>query len=74
MPTSRSKPPAPPSPTPGEVKAARLEAGLSQPAAGALIYCSFRTWQEWESGKNIMHPALWELWRLKAALENDADD
>ena len=71
---SRTKAPAPPPPTPAEIKAARQAAGLSQPAAAALIYCSFRTWQDWEAGIAQPHPAFWELWCLKAALEGKNGD
>lgn len=55
----------PPSPTPAEVKAARLAAGLTQTKAGELIYCCSRTWQKWEYGEVEMNPALWELWNIK---------
>lgn len=52
-------------PTPEEVRAAREEAGLSQTAAAAIIHCTLRGWQEWEAGNRRMHPAFWELFRLK---------
>ena len=52
-------------PSPAEVRAAREAAGLSQTAAAALIYCTLRGWQEWEAGNRRMHPALWELFRIK---------
>lgn len=58
-------------PTPEEIKQARTDAGLSQPAAAALIYSTKRTWQDWEAGKNPMHPGLWELFRLKLAGRSD---
>lgn len=54
-------------PTPAEVRAAREAAGLSQTSAAALIYCTLRGWQEWEAGNRRMHPAFWELFRLKVA-------
>ena len=53
------------SPTPAEIKEARQKAGLSQTEAGALIHCALRSWQDWEAGKRQMHPAMWELFRLK---------
>mgnify|MGYP001420764910 CR=1 FL=1 len=40
-------------------------AGLSQTAAGAVVYSTLRSWQNWESGASPMHPALWELWQIK---------
>lgn len=30
-----------------------------------IINCQLRGWQDWEAGKRRMHPALWELWRIK---------
>lgn len=55
-------------PTPEEVRAAREAAGLSQTSAAALIHCTMRGWQEWEAGNRKMHPAFWELFRIKSAL------
>jgi DNA-binding transcriptional regulator YiaG len=52
-------------PTPEQIKEAREASGLSQPAAAALIYSTKRTWQDWEYGKNPMHPAIWELFNIK---------
>lgn len=54
-----------PSPSPAEVAEARAAAKLSQAEAAALIYCTRRGWQDWESGARRMHPAFWELWRSK---------
>ena len=54
-------------PTPAEICEARAQAGLTQPEAAALIYSTKRTWQDWESGARRMHPAMMELWRIKAA-------
>jgi len=52
-------------PTPAEIRAARESAELSQTAAGALVHTTVRTWQQWEAGDRRMHPAFWELFRLK---------
>ena len=53
---------APPgNPTPDEIRAAREALELTQAAAARLIYCSVRTWQDWESGARRMHPAFWSL-------------
>lgn len=52
-----------PSPAPTEIRSAREAAGLSQTAAAARIWYKLRTWQQWESGKREMHPALWWAWR-----------
>lgn len=55
----------PPSPTPEQILAARQEAGLSQPKAAALVITSGHTWCAWETGRAKMHPAFWELFRIK---------
>ena len=58
-----------------EVKAARVEAGLSQAAAGELVHVNVNTWQQWEAPEVVdgernpqhrrMHPAVWELFQIK---------
>ena len=55
-------------PAPEEVRAAREAAGLSQTEAARVIHCTLRGWQEWEAGNRKMHPAFWELFRIKSAL------
>jgi putative transcriptional regulator len=64
---NRSKGPKGPSanPSPGEIRAAREAARLSQTAAAELIYSALRTWQDWELGKAKMHAGLWELFNIK---------
>lgn len=57
----------PDSPAPAEIRAARQAVGLTQRQAGALIYVSDETWRSWESGRNPLMPALWELWQMRAA-------
>lgn len=52
--------------TPAEIKAARIAAGLTQLQAAARIHCGETTWQAWELGRSKMHPAFWELFKLKA--------
>lgn len=52
-------------PKPEQIKAARIRAGLSQRAAGELIYRPLRSWQDWEYGHSPMDRALWELWNIK---------
>lgn len=44
---------------------ARKAAGLSQTAAGALVYTVCRVWQHWEAGDSAMHPAFWDLFLRK---------
>lgn len=48
-------------PTRDDIRQIRKDAGLSQSAAAELIYSTLRTWQDWEYGKNPMHPAIFEL-------------
>lgn len=60
-------------PSPAEVRAAREAAGLTQAQASSLVYASLRNWQQWEqtegtSSARRMHPAIWELFRVKAGL------
>lgn len=63
---SRRTPSAARNPTPEEIRAARQRAGLTQTQAAALIHCTLRGWQDWEGGQRRMHPAFWELFRLRA--------
>ena len=53
-------------PSPQEIKEARVQAGLTQAQAGALVGApSQRTWQDWEGGRRNMPAAKWELFLLK---------
>ena len=52
-------------PTPEDIRDARKRAGLTQREAAALIYATQSAWEDWEQGRRRMHPALWELFRLK---------
>ncbi len=51
-----------------EVKSARAAAGLTQAAAAALVYTSISNWQNWEQGRYLMIPAIYELFLLKTGL------
>lgn len=56
-------------PTPEEIRAARLAAGLTQMQAGALIGTSRRTWQNWEApvgspSHRNMPVAKWRFFNL----------
>ena len=57
-------------PTPDEIRMGRFAAGLTQTAAGALIYSSCRAWQQWEAGDRRMHPSAWELFVLKTKIRD----
>lgn len=52
-------------PSSKEIKKARIDAGLSQTAASALIYKNLRTWQQWEAGHRKTDVAFWKLFLLK---------
>lgn len=52
-------------PSPEEIRAARKAAGLTQTQAAHLVYCSLRTWQQWEAGRSKMPQGLWELFMSK---------
>ena len=53
------------SPSPAEIRQARELAGLSQAQAAALVHAGLRSWQHWEAGDRVMHPAFWELFQIK---------
>lgn len=48
-------------PTPKQILAARLAAGLTQQQAADLIQYSERAWQEWEAGRRRMRQATLEI-------------
>ena len=52
-------------PSPAEIRQARELAGLSQTQAAALVHAGLRSWQHWEAGDRVMHPAFWELFQIK---------
>ncbi len=48
------------SPTPEEIKQARLDAGLTQAQAAEKIFSdNYISWQNYELGKRKMHAAIW---------------
>ena len=60
-------------PTPEQVREAREAAGLTQASAAVLVHTSTRSWQQWEApagdrNHRRMHPAFWELFRIKSSL------
>lgn len=63
---NRGQPGPQSSPKPEAIKAARAAAGLTQLAAAELVYSTARAWQSWEYGEKRMHPAVFELFDLKA--------
>ena len=53
-----------------EIRAARISAGLTQTQAADLVHTTCRTWQQWEAEDRKMHPAFWELFRIKVSMFN----
>ncbi len=53
-------------PAPDDVRAARQDLAMTQADAAALIYCQPLAWARWEAGDRAMHPAFWELWKIKS--------
>ena len=47
-------------PSPQEIKAARVKAGLTQAKASSLLHLSTHTWKNYESGRSSMSLALFE--------------
>ncbi|MCD2453545.1 MAG: helix-turn-helix domain-containing protein [Methylicorpusculum sp.] len=58
------------SPSTEQIKKSRMDAGLTQSQAASLIYSELRTWQHWEKGDRVMHPAFFELFTIKSAMNN----
>ena len=55
-------------PTPAQIVALRDKAGLTQTQAAAVVFTTLRNWQQWEGGERRMHPAFYELFRMKVNL------
>jgi len=55
-------------PSAKETHAARIGAGLTQ--TQALVHTTCRAWQQCEAEDRKMHPAFWELFRIKVAMLN----
>jgi DNA-binding transcriptional regulator YiaG len=52
-------------PHPDEIVSVRAAAGLTQAQCAKLLYTSLRSWAQWEYGERKMHPAFWELLKIK---------
>lgn len=52
-------------PTVFEIREARRRAGLTQAQAAKTVYAGVRTWHRWESGKQKIPLAEWELFLRK---------
>lgn len=55
---------------PDEIRAVRVEAGLTQRAAGELIGTGERTWQDWERGQRTMPAIARELFLIKSSIRD----
>jgi hypothetical protein len=53
-------------PTSDMIRAARAAAGDTQTQAIQRLHRDRRmTWDDWEAGRRVMEPALWELYLLR---------
>ena len=53
-------------PTPAQIRAARVKARMTQTTAASIIYLGARErWTEYERGTSRMPQAKWELFLLK---------
>lgn len=63
-------------PSPDDVKKVReavqtsMSIGITaaQDWCAAALHTKRRPWQQWETGDRAMHPAFWELLKIKTAL------
>jgi DNA-binding transcriptional regulator YiaG len=51
-----------------ELREFRRVHGLSTKDAGELVHVTAAAWERWEAGERPMHPAFFELARLKVRL------
>jgi DNA-binding transcriptional regulator YiaG len=65
---NRGSPTSASTPTPEAIRAARDAAGITQTAAAGLVHTTCRVWQQWEAGDRRMHPAFWELFKIKVSV------
>ncbi len=56
-------------PNPSDILEVRKNLGITQTDAANMLHTTCRVWQQWEAGKRKMHPAFWELFRIKALLK-----
>jgi DNA-binding transcriptional regulator YiaG len=59
-------------PSADEIAALRAANGLTQAAMARLLHTSAGVFRQWESGNRRMHPAMWELLRIKLAHNTDS--
>jgi len=52
-------------PTKETIRDHRLAYGLTRKQAANLVHCTADAWKHWELGARKMHPAMWELFKIK---------
>lgn len=52
-------------PTPHQIRSARVALGMSQAVAALTLHVARRTYQDWEAGIAKMPGAAWELMQIK---------
>ena len=55
------------SPTPTEITALLETCGKTQETVALLLHVNGRTVRQWKAGDRKMHPAFWELLKIKLA-------
>ncbi len=55
-------------PKPDELKEFRRVHGMSTKEAAELVHVTEGAWERWEAGERPMHPAFFELARLKVRI------
>lgn len=58
-------------PLPADISKTRADLGLTQEQSATLLFTKREVWQQWEYGTRRMHPAFWELFRIKAGIHPD---
>lgn len=53
-----------PAPTPTQILCIRESVSMSQTQAATAVGVTLRTWQNWESGLNVINPACWAVFLL----------
>lgn len=48
----------------------RLGITPAQDVCAAILHTSRRAWQQWERSERCMHPAFWELARIKVRMRD----
>lgn len=61
-------------PKPDELREFRRVHGLSTKEAADLVHVTAAAWERWEAGGRPMHPAFFELARMKASVISSDDD